>query len=82
MAAPKVTADSTIEVRSAVGRFDDFAEVVGVKKPGGGGCWCMSYRDARLSNAERPEYMARMVERSRRYLHFIVEELERLVELP
>jgi len=64
MAAPKVTADSTIEVRSAVGRFDDFAEVVGVKKPGGGGCWCMSYRDARLNNAERPEYMARECETS------------------
>jgi len=26
---------------------------------------------------ERPEYLERMVERSRRYLHFIVEELER-----
>lgn len=26
---------------------------------------------------ERPEYLVRMVERSRRYLHFIVEELER-----
>ncbi|TPW76231.1 GNAT family N-acetyltransferase [Schumannella soli] len=46
-----------LTVRSAVHRFDDFAEVVGVKKPGGGGCWCMSYRDARLSNTERPEYM-------------------------
>lgn len=46
-----------IEVRPALHRFDDFAEVVGVKKPGGGGCWCMSYRDARLSNAERPHYM-------------------------
>jgi len=46
-----------LTVHSAVHRFDDFAEVVGVKKPGGGGCWCMSYRDARLSNTERPEYM-------------------------
>lgn len=59
MAQPRVTAESTIEVRSAVGRYDDFAEVVGVKKPGGGGCWCMSYRDARVSNAERPAYMQR-----------------------
>jgi GNAT superfamily N-acetyltransferase len=47
----------TVEVLSAVGRFDGFFEVVGVKKPGGGGCWCMSYRDARLNNLERPLYM-------------------------
>ncbi|MBI5161857.1 MAG: GNAT family N-acetyltransferase [Micrococcales bacterium] len=46
-----------VEVRSAVGAFDDFALVVGVQKPGAGGCWCMSYRDARLSNAERPLFM-------------------------
>jgi Acetyltransferase (GNAT) family. len=59
MAAPKVTAESRIEVVSAVGRYDGFFEVVGVKKPGGGGCWCMSYRDARVSNAERPDYMRR-----------------------
>ncbi len=59
MAQPKVTVDSTIEVRSAVGRYDDFFEVVGVKKPGGGGCWCMNYRDSRVSNDERPAYMQR-----------------------
>lgn len=47
----------TVEVLSAVGRYDGFYEVVGVKKPGGGGCWCMSYRDSRLNNAERPLYM-------------------------
>lgn len=46
-----------IEVRSAVGRFADFADVVGVKKPGGLGCWCMSYRDSRVSNEDRPEFM-------------------------
>ncbi len=46
-----------VEVLSAVGRFDGFFDVVGVKKPGGGGCWCMSYRDARLNNQERPLYM-------------------------
>ncbi|MEO8094225.1 MAG: GNAT family N-acetyltransferase [Pseudolysinimonas sp.] len=46
-----------VEVLPAVGRFDDFLEVVGVKKPGGGGCWCMSYRDTRLNNLERPIYM-------------------------
>jgi GNAT superfamily N-acetyltransferase len=47
-----------IEVLPAVGRFDDFALVAGVQKPGAGGCWCMSYRDSRLSNEERPLYMA------------------------
>lgn len=47
----------TIEVRSAVGRYDDFSEVVGVKKPGGAGCWCMAYRDSRVPNEDRPAYM-------------------------
>jgi GNAT superfamily N-acetyltransferase len=46
-----------IEVVSAVGHYAGFYEVVGVKKPGGGGCWCMSYRDTRLNNLERPLYM-------------------------
>ena len=44
-------------VRPAVGRFEDFYEVVGVKKPGGQGCWCMSYRDSRVANLDRPAYM-------------------------
>jgi GNAT superfamily N-acetyltransferase len=48
-----------IEVRSAVGRFDDFAVVVGTKRPDAGGCWCMAYRDSRVPNRERPGYMAR-----------------------
>lgn len=47
-----------VEVRSAVGRFDGFFEVVGVKKPGGKGCWCMSYRDSRAQ--DRPEFMRRL----------------------
>jgi len=47
----------TIEWRPALGRFEDFAEVVGVKKPGGAGCWCMAYRDSRVPNEERPQYM-------------------------
>ena len=51
--------DDAIEVVSAVGRYDGFFEVVGVKKAGGGGCWCMSYRDSRVPNAERGAYMAR-----------------------
>lgn len=47
----------SVEVLPAVGRYDDFFEVVGVKKPGGGGCWCMAYRDSRVPNAERAQYM-------------------------
>src|SRR3954468_24423729 len=60
MAATTATtsSDGTIEVLPAVGRFDDFALVAGVQKPGAGGCWCMSYRDSRLNNLERPLYMA------------------------
>lgn len=46
-----------IEVRSVVSRFDDFALVVGTRRPDAGGCWCMSYRDSRVPNLERPEYM-------------------------
>ncbi|GEA89769.1 GNAT family N-acetyltransferase [Cellulomonas cellasea] len=44
-----------IEVVPAVGRFEDAARVVGTQKAGAGGCWCQSYRDARVPNAERPE---------------------------
>lgn len=47
----------TVEVLPAVGRYDDFFEVVGVKKPGGAGCWCMAYRDSRVPNDERAQYM-------------------------
>lgn len=46
------------EVHAAVGRFEDFATVVGTRRPDAGGCWCMSYRDSRVSNADRPAYMA------------------------
>ncbi|GAA1137859.1 GNAT family N-acetyltransferase [Nesterenkonia lutea] len=48
------------EVRSAVGSFADFHEVVGVKKPGGQGCWCMSCRDSRVPNEARPEFMRQL----------------------
>ncbi|KQY47006.1 GNAT family N-acetyltransferase [Cellulomonas sp. Root137] len=47
----------TVEVLPALGRYDDFFEVVGVKKPGGAGCWCMAYRDSRVPNEERAQYM-------------------------
>ena len=49
--------EPTIEVLPAYGRFDDFATVVGTQRQGAGGCWCMSYRDSRRNNAERPGYM-------------------------
>jgi GNAT superfamily N-acetyltransferase len=57
MATEASVGNERVEVLSAVGRYDGFFDVVGVKKPGGGGCWCMSYRDSRLNNAERPLYM-------------------------
>jgi GNAT superfamily N-acetyltransferase len=47
----------TIEVRAAVGRFDDFAAVVGPRGPGVRGCWCMAYRDSRVPAPERPDHM-------------------------
>jgi GNAT superfamily N-acetyltransferase len=49
--------EPSLEVRAAVGRFDDFAAVVGTQRPDAGACWCMSYRDSRVPNAERPDYM-------------------------
>ncbi|WP_253182003.1 GNAT family N-acetyltransferase [Cellulosimicrobium cellulans] len=51
-----------VEVRSAVGRFADFATVVGPKSPGVQGCWCMAYRDSRVANDDRPAYMAGLCE--------------------
>lgn len=38
---------ASIEVVPAYGHWDGFYDVVGVKKPDGRGCWCMSYRDTR-----------------------------------
>jgi GNAT superfamily N-acetyltransferase len=51
-----------VRVRSAIGRFDDFFEIVGVKKPGGKGCWCMAYRDSRVPDEGRPEFMRQLCE--------------------
>ena len=51
-----------VEVVSAVGRYDGLFEVVGVKKPGGRGCWCMSYRDSRVPPEESAAYMQRECE--------------------
>jgi len=49
----------TVEVLSAVGRYDGLYEVIGVKKPGGRGCWCMSYRDSRVADEDRAAFMER-----------------------
>ena len=50
--------EPTIDVRPAVGRFEDFATVVGTQRPDAGGCWCMAYRDSRVPNRDRPAYMS------------------------
>lgn len=47
----------SIEVLPATGRWDDFATFMVPRKPGGGGCVCMSYRDARLDMPGRIEHM-------------------------
>ncbi|UTT59086.1 GNAT family N-acetyltransferase [Cellulosimicrobium cellulans] len=47
-----------VEVRPAVGSYGDFATVVGPRKAGVRGCWCMSYRDSRVSAEERAAFMA------------------------
>ena len=46
-----------VEVVPAVGRFDDFATVVGPKTAGVRGCWCMAYRNSSLELPERIAYM-------------------------
>lgn len=54
----------TIEVLPATGRWGDFASFMVPRKPGGGGCVCMSYRDARLGMPERIAYMRHECETS------------------
>ena len=46
-----------VEVVAAAGHWDGFYDVIGVKKPGGRGCWCMSYRDSRVPADQRGAYM-------------------------
>lgn len=53
----------SVEVRPAVGRFADVATIVGTQRPDAGGCWCMSYRDSRVKNQDRPAYLAGECER-------------------
>lgn len=58
-AVPRYPSDHepTLTVRPALGRFDDFATVVGPKRADVGSCWCMAYRDSRVATADRPDYM-------------------------
>lgn len=49
--------DPLIEVRPATGRFGDFMVVLGHSSMEANGCWCMAYRDARLSSGERSRFM-------------------------
>lgn len=54
--------EGPVEVRPAVGRFADAASLVGTTRPDAGACWCMSYRDSRVPNAERPGYLRGLCE--------------------
>ena len=49
--------EPVLEVRPAVGRYPDFATVVGTQRPDAAGCWCTAYRDSRVPPLERPAFM-------------------------
>ena len=49
--------EPTIDVRPALGRFDDVRALVGTQRPGARGCWCTAYRDSRIPADERPDRM-------------------------
>lgn len=53
----RVELEPTVDVRPAYGRYEDFAAVVGTRKPGAAGCWCMAYRDSRVPVEERPAHL-------------------------
>jgi GNAT superfamily N-acetyltransferase len=46
------------EVLPATGRWDDFASFMVPRKPGGGGCVCMSYRNSSLDMPGRIAHMS------------------------
>ena len=46
-----------IEVRPAIGRWDDFASFMMPRKPVGRGCVCMVYRNSSLDMPGRIAYM-------------------------
>src|SRR5215472_4992927 len=51
-----------IEVRPATGRWDDFASFMVPRKPGGGGCVCMAYRNSSLDMPGRIATMRSLCE--------------------
>jgi GNAT superfamily N-acetyltransferase len=52
-----------IEVRPAIGRWDDFASFMVPRKPGGGGCVCMVYRNSSLDMPGRIAHMRALCQR-------------------
>jgi GNAT superfamily N-acetyltransferase len=51
-----------IEVVPATGRWDDFASFMVPRKPGGGGCVCVVYRNSSLDGPGRIAYMRGLCE--------------------
>jgi Coenzyme A transferase len=51
-----------VEVLPAIGRWDDFASFMVPRKPGSGGCVCMSYRDSSLGMPGRIAHMRGLCE--------------------
>lgn len=49
--------EPSIEVRPALGRYEDFAAVVGTQRTDARGCWCMAYRDSSVPALDRPDFM-------------------------
>jgi GNAT superfamily N-acetyltransferase len=47
-----------VKVLPATGRWDDFASFMVPRKPGGGGCVCMAYRNSSLDMPGRVAYVA------------------------
>jgi GNAT superfamily N-acetyltransferase len=52
-----------VEVLSAIGRWDDFASFMVPRKPGGGGCVCMAYRNSSLDMTGRIAHMRALCHR-------------------
>lgn len=49
--------EPVLEIRPALGRYPDFATVVGTQRPDAAGCWCTAYRDSRVPALDRPAFM-------------------------
>jgi hypothetical protein len=46
-----------VQVLPAMGRWEDFASLMVPRKPGGGGCVCMAYRNSSLDMPNRIAHM-------------------------